>query len=165
MSKFTRAAPWLRHFFTPSKTSPVNPTEVSEDVSLVQPYDGSGWPLQPIGEWMSSVAPVIGATGTETLVTAGEREIVRILAVSIHLAAGVAPLSRLLIQDPNAVVGSVGVSDELTVSANFRSFAVRTPILAPGHLLRGQYEGGDAATGVVWRMFICRCPIGTVFYV
>lgn len=164
MSQFVRPAPWLRHLFTPSKTRAVNPSEISEDVSIVQPYDGSGWPLMPEGEWGKSFVTVaIAAADTELLAT-NNREIARILAVSVARNAGVNPVCYVSVE--------VGGTERIALTARFTPtdgiqtpFTLVSPIIGPNQVLIGHHLGGDAATVVAWRLYAVVVPIGTVFYV
>jgi len=158
--RFSRPAPWLRQLFTPSHTTQPNPGELSGDVSLVQPYDGSGWPLFDPGEWDIATQSSVAIASTTALVTAGALEVVRILAASVRLDAGVAPVCHL--QGENSVVfgedvTAVGGSEQIHVPSN-------CPILGPTHVLYGRHHTGDAATQVTWVVYYVRAPIGTVFY-
>lgn len=165
MSGFVRPADWLRHLFTSSRTAPVNPVEVSDDVSLNQPYDGGGFPLWDPGQWISTVTSVAVAAGETTLLTVPDNQIARILGVSAQLSAGVAPTVHLrVISQSNARVG-LSPLVLMLASARRQSIELQTPIIGPGHLLSGAHFGGDVLTKVAWAVYFVQAPIGTVFYV
>ena len=165
MSKFSRPSDWLRQLFIPSTTGWRPPARVSEEVSLTQPYDGGGYPIWPVGQWVIEQTFTDQAAGSVVILLLPDNEICRLLAASIEIDGGVIPTARLLLGD--ASNRFVGISDEVTPSAlNIQnSFDVRTPIIPPGGDFRGEWEGGDAATDVTFRAVICRCPLGSVFYV
>jgi len=162
MSGFTRAAPWLRQLFTPSKTAQPNPDRLSDDVSLVQPYDGGGWPLPPGGEWALQVVTAAGAAADSVLVSVNANEIARILAVSFGRNAGVHPTLAVdvLVQQ----TFTVGLSAHVVSTTAIQTLLpISTPIIGPGHVLRGRHFGGDAATVIDWEVYFVRAPLGTVF--
>lgn len=159
---FVRPAPWLRRLFTPSQTSPVNPTRVSDDVSLTQPYDGSGWPLYDPGQWVILTQSAVGTPKTTVIETVPIDRICRLLAVAVILNAGVAPSCQL--QAGVAITLSVG-APVVVHATEMSSVPSNTPIIGPGHSIRGRHYGGDAATQVTWYLYRVLAPIGTVFYV
>jgi len=165
MSRFARSASWLRHLFTPAHSKQPSPGLLSDEVSLIQPYDGGGFPLTPVGEQMIRVTSATIAAVQTSIVTLREDEIGRILAVSALLSAGVAPVARVNVNAPNGL--SCAISQDLAaVGLNFNtSMVMDSPILNPGFELLGQHTGGDAATIVIWTVILARAPIGTVFYV
>lgn len=162
MSRFTRSASWLRFLFTPSHTPQPGPVEVSDDVSLNQPYDGGGYPLFPSGQWRAEGAAAAGASRLQTLITVEANQICRVLAVSCNLTAGVAPDCVVVVQaSGNDIVLSETAQN---VGADFVGLDMHCPIVGPGHLVRGRHDNGDAATVIQWQIYYCLVPIGTVFY-
>lgn len=161
---FVRPAPWLRRLFTPSQTSPVNPTEISEDVSLIQPYDGGGYPLHPVGEYLETTTQTAGAAGNGDLITTGQFELARILCADLLITAGVIPTCFFRIQ-----IGTVDVaiSPRVVLGAlnQPNSQILQSPILPPGAALQIAWSGGDAATIVRTHVLHALVPLGTVFYV
>jgi len=164
MSGFVRPANWLRHLFTSSQTGPVNPTEVSDDVSLIQPYDGGGYPLFDPGEWAKDSTSATGAAKTTALFSVPDDKIARILSASIVHTAGVAPDVYFRVETPQF---SMGISENLTALADAedQGFQIHSPIIGPGHNLVGRHFGGDGSTVIIFRLYLCVVPIGTVFYV
>jgi len=164
MSRFVRPASWLRWLFTSSQTSPVNPVEVSDDVSLVQPFDGGGYPLFDPGQWGLAVASATAASGTTTVLTVPANTICRLLAASVTLNAGVAPSTYFAVVPEGG--DSIGISPlETGVLTTFHlSAELRCPILPPGAVLSGRWLGGDAATNLNWHILYVLAPIGSVFY-
>jgi len=162
MSQFARPAGWLRQLFTQSQTAQPNPTILSNDVSLVQPYDGSGWGLWDPGQWIANVTSATIAADNTAIMTCPVGNIRRILAVSAQVTAGVAPAVYLWV---SAQAGEVGVGDVFAAIANrFVSLDCKIPILGPGHVLTGNHTGGDAATIVNYRCYFVQAPLGAVFY-
>ncbi len=91
MPSFVRPAAWLRQLFTQSRTESSSPSRVSPDVSLVQPYDGSGWGIQDPSQWGVSAKPGVGASGVATVLVVGENELGRLLSLGGDNEAGVNP--------------------------------------------------------------------------
>ncbi len=164
MSRFVRSASWLRFLFTPAHTKQPGPVEVSDDVSLNQPYDGGGYPLYNADQWGLETTTTVVAAFRTTILTVPNDQIARILGVSAILATGVAPDCSVEVRPRSGI--TIGVSEQLqNVAGNrFHSFPLTTPILGPGQLLLGYHENGDAATSVTWGVFYVFAPIGTVFY-
>jgi len=168
MSDFTRPAPWLRQLFTPSKTESANPGKLSNDVSLTHPYDGGGWPLTDPNSWATRVVTAAVALADTVLVTTGENEIFRILAVSAQVSAGVHPDMFVDISTATFAVGISAQQDGASpppAPTNAQAFFLTTPIMGPSQSLRGKHLNGDAATVVDWRVYGVIAPIGTCFYI
>jgi len=164
MNTFTRPADWLRQIFTPSRFGWNPPSAVSQEVSLVQPYDGGGYATFPVGQWVLTGVAVAGATGEITLIDLPQEEIGRIMAVSVVWQAGVAPVCSTQIRLPGA--NPVGSSLDGTPTVLNELFGInqRCPILPPGHRLLIRYHSGDGATVITARALVCRAPLGSVFY-
>jgi len=163
MSGFVRPADWLRQLFTSSQTGPVNPTSVSDDVSLVQPYDGGGYPLFDPGEWAKQVTSATTAASTTALFTVPETSICRILAASAVNTAGVAPDVHFRVATATA---SLAISLSKTLPAvEQEGFEITCPIVGPGHQITGRHFGGDGSTIVIYRLYLVVVPLGTVFTV
>jgi len=159
--KFARSAKWLTHIFTPSVTPPSRyPDRFTDDVSLVQPYDGGGWGFAPPESWILVHTSAVIAGATETILTVGAEEIFRLIAASAVLEAGVAPTVVLLVQAPDAA-NQVGISNVITPNtAQNIAFSTLIPILGPTHRLQVNWDGGDAATQIRIRVYGCRLPLG-----
>jgi len=165
MSKFSRSSSWLKQLFTPSTTGWREPGELASDVSLVQPYDGGGYPIQDPGQWMTKVTTAAVAVDTTVILTLGDNEIGRILGASVNRNLGVKPSCSLQIFDQNG--NSLVVSDRILIAVNGEreGFQIFSPIIGPGHSIRGRHFGGDAATVLEWLVYVVRAPLGSVFYV
>ena len=166
MSEFVRPADWLRQLFTPSRTEWITPNRVAGEVSLVQPYDGGGFPLYDPAQWGASVTSIVGASGLTTVLTVPTNRICRILAASVILAAAAAPSTYWSVQSPGTNV-AVGISQVETGALTTFHLAARlnTPILGPNSVLHGRWFGGDVTTQVTWNCYYVFAPIGSVFYV
>lgn len=165
MSKFSRPASWLRQLFTPSSTGWREPGELANDVSLVQPYDGGGFPLLDPGQWVTVVNSSAAAADTTVILNLGNLEYGRILAAGVNRTAGVLPSCSIQVFDQNGF--GITVSDRILIAVNGEreGFQLFTPIIGPGHSIRGRHFGGDAATILEWIVYVVRAPLGSVFYV
>ena len=163
MSRFVRPAAWLRQLFTQSSNQYVNPSQVSNDVSLVQPYDGSGWGLPDPGQMIKQATSGVGSP-TEILVyTVPANRIARLLALSIQRIAST-DYTRAYF---SAELGGmrVGVSSIIATVGVDLGLQVYCPVLPPGAILRGQASGGAAGSTIKCTALVVEVPIGTVFYV
>jgi len=165
MSKFVRPSAWLRQLFTASRTEHVAPSTVSNDVSLVQPFDGSGWGLPDAGSWFLSVVSAAGAKVETELLVVPANTIVRLLAISASRGAGAAFNAQAQVKpqggSPTPFTSFVAVPN----TGDRRALQVYCPILGPGSILQGAHEGGDASSTCGFNVYYCQAPIGTVFYV
>jgi len=188
LSQFSRRARWLAQLFTPSVTpNLVNPTSLSDDVSLVQQYDGGG-----IGMAEATFPPQRDADvdATPEIITepeVGTREYItragitvntelavlasglyaRILGVTCMLDASASPTNF------NMTVGaptSVGLSDHrqnITASVP-EIFAVPNAIplafdiVPPGFQLNAWTRGGLSGTKVQIDITWIVAPIGAI---
>jgi len=162
MTKFSRSSSWLKGLFTPSQSKFPNPGILSDEVSLVQPYDGSGWPLWDPDQWFLSITSATIAAAATTLLTVPDDFVARILAVSARTTAGVAPSARIFVGGP---LINVGLGDLQLLTATPQVMPVQSPIIAPGHRLRGDHVAGDAATIVIYSVYFVQAPMGSVFYI
>ena len=166
MSQFARSADWLRKLFIPSRTGWQTPGRVADEVSLVQPYDGGGFPLAPPGQWIISTVHTTGANGTETIVAISAEEIARILAVSAIWEAGVQPTVNIRARITGTAPSlSISESRQLATINEMEGILLHSPICPPSHDLQLRWFGGDAATEITSRILLARAPLGSVFYV
>jgi len=168
MTYFTRAAPWLRHLYTPSKTKAANPGILSNDVALTQDYAGGGYPLIDPQNWVESITTAAVAAADTVLATTGIFEVCRVLAVSYRVSAGVRPDTLVDILTGGVAV-AIGDQQDGATPPPLPTFAkvviLTCPIMGPSAVLRGRHSGGDAATVVTWEVYKVIAPLGTVFYV
>jgi len=134
-------------------------------VSLVQPYDGGGFPIPDPAQWTARAVNSAAAVDTTVILTMEATEIGRILAVSCNLNAGVAPSVSIQILDQQGFATCISNRILIPVISERNGFQIFSPIIAPGHVLQGRHFGGDAATVVEWLAYVVRVPRGTVFYV
>ena len=167
MSLFVRPAPWLRQLFTPAHTPQPNPGTLSEDVSLVQPYDGSGWAIPNPETTVRSFTAPAGAQGNNTILTMGATDVGRILGISVNLNAGAAPThANAAVRAPGTNLNCPITDVVVPVTGIFIGLPhLASSVILPRLQLEGSHIGGDAATILIWRVYIAICPIGTVFYV
>lgn len=163
MSKFVRPAGWLRHLFTQSQTTQVNPTEVSDDVSLIQPYDGGGFPLFDPGQWGLFVTSLVGAATNTVIIIVPDNKVVRLLGLGTFLAAGTVGTAHFTVLPTSGV--EVPITPQIAVHATqLTGYPIYCPILGPGHTLRSNFFGGGAASQIRYDMYYVEAPLGTVFY-
>ena len=167
MSNFARPASWLRQLFTQSRTGFVNPSVLSQDVSLTAPFDGGGFPLYDPAMWGKTATSSAAAANTTTIYTVPETAISRILAISARKSLGNTP-TGIYVQAtlPNGVIVAICLNNTAMVTDPLlNAFQVLCPILPPGAILQGRYQGGSAATVIEWHAIIATAPLGSVFYV
>lgn len=168
MTQFSRAAPWLRSLFIESSSPTVkNPATRSDDVSLVQPYDGGGWPLagRDSSAWAVTFTTNVGVTGVNTDFTLLKNEIMRILAIGIVTASGAIANSQVRVQ-------IAGVGTVISISDDKKSHLTEeqplvpiAPLVGPESRLIFRHYAGSAATSIKFNLLVVRVPIGTVFYI
>lgn len=164
MSQFSRRARWINQLFPQSKAPQVSdPGQLSEDVSLVQPYDGSGWGFQHVTA-RSSIQ-----TGIGTFVNAFEtddNQIFRFLSAdALWHAIGLAPSEMVLIMIDLASLSSVNIAKNvIPPSGQPQLHEFLTPIIPPNTRVQFAMIGGDALTQVSWGWQGIMAPLGTVFY-
>lgn len=151
----------MRQLFTPSAVGFQEPGDLSNNVSLTQPYDGGGYPFET--RLQRNTQPA-AATGLVTLVTTGQDEIIRLLALGITVTAGVIPTMFYLV-GLDAI--DVAITPRTIISAinQQNSIIHNTPILPPETTLQVSWAGGDVLTVVRTEVLFTRAPLGTVFYV
>lgn len=169
MNRFTRPSRWLESLFTPSRVGWKPPSSIADEVNLTQPYDGSGWPIMPIGEWIVVTDPTAaGAAGNiNDVVIVGEEEILRVLAVSVRVTAGVLPRVHAFARDSGLGLPAIPITETITVGNldETEGLPPHCPIVPQGHNLGLNWVGGDGATVLTCRALVCRAPLGSVFYV
>ncbi len=162
MSSFVRPSDWLRQLFTASRTAHVHPSKVSNDVSLVSDYAGGGWGMVDPESTVVQVTSAALATGSMQIIAAGANEIVRILAISANLGAGVAPFCNIFARPPVALQAVYLHTGLTLLAADSQAFVpLSTPLILPTFTLNIFWSGGDAATVVQCQCMFVRMPLGT----
>lgn len=171
MSQFSRRARWLNVLF-PASSAPrtADPGTVSDDVSLVQPYDGGAWPIPEASSWITLRDSPVGATGLTTIVTLGPDEVFRFFQMHAFnlidpaanfqpqaVVPGSVPLTAAALSDSRATTGIAGTN---VVPNNMN----RAIVLPPGMRLQVSHFGGGVATQLRYVIYGCRAPAGSVFH-
>jgi len=164
---FSRPSAWLRQLLVPSSAGPKDPDRVSTEVSLVQPFDGSGWAISAPASTTRRHLSDVGALTSTLLFTMSATEVMRLLAVSFGLIAGGDPTQVYLLTNNAGVTADILITENV---ANLTSAAARkplnhSPILLPGTRVFMLVAGGDASTQVSANILFVEAPVGTVFYV
>jgi len=139
----------------------------SDDVSLVQPYDGGGFGFQPVSGWAVRTPVLTGVTGFHQFFQLEDDEIFRVLAMDLVNVLGpggtvVVPsiidnLDQAFIATPLQLnVGFLGVG-------GFESFRNLAPIVGPGCQLRVDWVNGAVGTDFTVGVYGARAPLGTAF--
>lgn len=170
MSQFSRRARWLNVLFPQSKAPVVtDPFRRSDEVSLVQPYDGGGFgfPNSPAGFFFHATGGT--ASGTLAMVNTTEEQVFLILAGHIfQTVAPNNPTASLNIRDvtstPNRAVniGDQGLIPGLNLG-NFTFGLNRAVVMGPEMRLTVDWFGGAAGTLVDTTVYGVLAPLGTVF--
>lgn len=173
MSQFSRRSKWLNNIF-PASVSPqiVDPNRVSEDVSLVQPYDASGWAVQDISTYCERSDIQGGITGFVILREVAENQVFRLLGADVALLAGIALTEIWLnVIDSNGTGNQVQISNIISANAGglnpgqTESFDRIAKIIGPGCHLRADWVTGAVGTDFTIGIYGAIAPLGTIFYV
>lgn len=165
MSQFSRRARWLNDLFPASVAPPSrDPHTLSEDVSLVQPYDGSSWDLINPDAWITTLTLAVGASGNEDILRVDDRNILRFLCCDVILLAGLAPTSFRIRVTANGVE-EVAVTGNVIPLTDGTPIRALSPIIGPSSRLRAIYFGGDVLTQIRVNIYGLEVPLGSVFYV
>lgn len=145
-----------------------DPGEISDDVSLVQPYDGGGYGFAADSTPMvRNQLSTVGVTGFVELVTTGPDQIFRILAVSAIPFVGDATRLRLnIIETPPA--RQAFISNQviiLAATAEIFIFDSIVPIMGPNSALRIDWENGQPTFQFNTTTYGVLAPLGTAFTV
>lgn len=167
MSQFSRRARWLNALF-PASVAPTvrDPNSRSDDVSLVQPYDASGWPFTEPENWITVVDGVAGAISTTDILTVPDGQVYRLLAASAFMAVVPSGSRQLFIRDRISTPNSaVKIADDLNAAPDHGHFHIRNPIIVPaGLIISGDFAAGGAGSVPRWNLYGVLAPEGTVFY-
>lgn len=167
MSQFSRRARWLTSLF-PASVIPTtsDPDRVSNDVSLVQPYDGGGVGFQEPANFSRRFAIPIGVSNSIDMIVNDEETIFRVYALDLVQLAGEDANVFVRITSGSGDSVFVAFHDITTVAVKPRPFQVVTDfrILGPGQTLAADTTFGGAASQFTIGVYGVSAPLGTVFY-
>ena len=170
MTQFSRRVRWLNVLFPASKAPQVrDPGSVSDDVSLVQQYDGGAWNFNNPSRWLQQEDSPVGATGDTDFFTVPEGEIYRMFSMhGFRLIAGNSnfqPQVADLTSVPN-VITAIAPSISVPGGTGNAVPLLTNPVIIPAGLtLRVQHFQGDATTQNRYSIYGCFAPAGAVFSV
>lgn len=170
MSQFSRRSRWLNALF-PASVAPQSsdPGSVSDDVSLVQPYDGSGWPIPARNTWITQILSVAGVNTSTVLLLVPPGFVYRLFAASVFNAVlptgGAQLVLRDLISVPNVAVALAAEQATGGPTHGNVHFELNTAIVVPeGLTITGEGLTQGAGSVLSWSIYGALCPAGTVFY-
>jgi len=167
LSQFSRRARWLNALF-PASVLPQtgDPGSVSDDVSLVQQYDGGGWAIPRLEDWfISGLTLPAAASGDTNLLTVPNDSVFRVFAISCFtVTLAVATVNVVISQLP--LVGGVVVTPNISTLAlalGQVNLDLNAMVVPPGASIRGAHFNGNGTTVLSWAMYGCLAPAGTAF--
>ena len=164
MSQFSRRARWLNALF-PASVLPQSqdPGVVSDDVSLVQQYDGGGIGFQKV---LLFETPAAGVTGFFNFVLTGPEEVFRLYQIATHaVAAGGATVVTGILIDGDPPLFNLAAGQPGVLSGNSTPWTDVIRMVGPNMTLQISYTGGAAGTIIGMAVYGYRAPLGTVFHV
>jgi len=142
-----------------------DPGRVSDDVSLVQPYDGGsyGYSLLPKNLLQTST---VGATGFVLLLQTGENEVYRLLNAHVIGLTPTRPTRVLLNTIDRVSLNQAFLSSVHDLLAlDEHSFGMNSGIvIGPNMDLRIDWVGGDGTTSLQTTCTGFMAPLGSVWY-
>jgi len=185
LSQFSRRAKWLNELFPPSVAPVVSdPTRRSDDVSLVQQYDGGALGISPatfpddpsvLGIALEINEPemgirefltVIGISTITDLLVLPDGLYARIFGATHFLVAGAAPSDVFFDVRPPTGTGvgnHIALFSHVMVGTTGRiSTPLAQDIIPPGHQLNWQQINGSAATQYRLTLNWVVAPIGAI---
>lgn len=145
----------------------MDPGQRSDEVFLIQPYDGGGYSIPPVTNWFLEATSQVAAATQQLVHTVVPNELFRIIGCGVQRVAGaVYTLSYLQVKFPQATFNVQISNDLLTVDGNERGFnSIVCPVVPAGTEIRVFASGGDAASQFTATLIGVSVPVGTVFYV
>lgn len=169
MTQFSRRARWLNQLFPASKAPQTkDPGSVSDDVSLTQPYDGSGWPLPDFASWIIQKDSPVGIDGQTDMITVPEGSVYRLFSANSFRLIPANAQTQLFVTNLGGIpVTAVALADP--VSTGFQQgnniYQFQKSIVVPAGLtLRFEHFLGDVNTQIRFGIYGCLAPAGTAFY-
>jgi len=190
LSQFSRRARWLQDLFTPSVAPHrQDPSVLSDDVSLVQAYDGGGigvvppsFPAQRDGEAVGAGVPLLieapevsirsyltakGIAINSDMYSLPTGLYARILLLSTNLNDGTTPTTQnFSVNQPTGTPGG-GFQANLThISASVgnpvTARGLMCSILPPGMMIKAHHTGGAADTQIRVGLVWIVAPVGMI---
>lgn len=165
MSQFSRRARWLNVLFPQSKAPQLaDPGSVSNDVSLVQSYDGSGWPIPGRSEWFK-LADLTGVAGSVEIFRVPDDQVFRLFAAQAIQVVAPGPQVAIFVKDLQSTPNTAcSLNAFLALTANNLHLPITNPIvIGPGMSITGDQFNGGAGSIVRYSIYGCPAPTGTVF--
>ncbi len=166
MSQFSRRARWLNQLF-PQSTAPTqhDPGVRSDDVSLVQPYDGGGIGFQEPTTLIKEFEIPVGIAESIDCLVNGEDVVARIYAMGVLQVSGTdATVFMTVISGAGVAIG-VAVRDLAVAATTLLPFVTISDfkILGPSCTLRANTRSGGADSLFRVQIYAAVAPLGTVF--
>lgn len=167
MSQFSRRAKWLDFLF-PASSLPrtKDPGDVSEDVSLVQLYDGGGVAVPPMEEWFfGPVLSGVGVAKTTAVLSVPVGKVYRLFGASCFTLQGIGPKVSLVVSQA-AASGGVVLSRETVAPAvgNGSVNLIERPVVLPARsFLYVPHFDGDANSAISIVTYGAMSPAGSAF--
>jgi len=168
LSQFSRRARWLNALFPASKSPTTrDPAQRSDDVSLVQQYDGGAWPIPNASSWFTLTDSPVGVTGVTTILTVPDDMVYRYFGM--HAFTVIDPVARfqMRVTDPLVPLSSVSLNQQIITLAaglgNTVPLIDRAIVIPPGLQFQVAHIQGGAATQLRYATYGCLAPVGTVF--
>ncbi len=134
----------------------------------MQPYDGGGFGLAGSDDrdWWHFATSIAAASDDFIIFNVPENTIFRWMAADAVNLAGNNPTGQFFVQD-ELIGGAISATAIVTIPLlNFGvAMEVFTPVLGPNSDIRFHYQGGNAPTQVLARIYGALAPIGTSFNV
>jgi len=166
LSQFSRRARWLNQVFPASRAPQTSdPNSVSDDVSLTQPYDGSGWAIPDSSQWIIQLDSALAASGQVILLAVPEGFVYRLFGAHSFRVTGSTGTSSIAVRDLVSVPNTaVLLAPQLDIAGDPKAFEINRAVVVPAGLtITGDFFNGSP-TIAAYRMYGCLVPAGTVFY-
>lgn len=165
MSQFSRRAKWLNALF-PASVAPqlTDPDRVSDDVSLIQSYDGSGWGIPNRNDWFH-LADLTGIAGSVEIFRVPDDFVFRLFAAQCLQVVGPGPQVQLFVKDLQSTPNqATSLTSFFALTVNNLNLPLQTAlVIGPGMSITGDDFNGGAGSIVRFTIYGCLAPVGTVF--
>jgi len=176
LSQFSRRATWLNILF-PASVAPQtrDPGQRSDDVSLVQPYDGGGFGFAHSDHLVVTTGALTAAAVAEgaTILTIGPEEIYRIMGAMVtNLDVTTLQMNFLSVIDRGGTGDQMFLADPIQFNAGgfnpgeSRPFNIyNARVLGPDMTVRYDNQVGEVGKQTSYAVFGYLAPVGTAFSV